>query len=433
MSYVFVIDQQRKPLAPVHPGRARFLLKAGHAAVLRRYPFVIILKGEKQEREAEPLRLKIDPGSKTSGLAVVNDQTGNVLWAAELTHRGSQVKEKLEKRRAWRRSRRHRKTRYRKPRFANRSRKKGWVPPSLKSRIDNIVTWTRRIRTFCPIGAISQELVRFDTQLLEHPTISGVEYQQGTLAGYETKEYLLLKWRHQCAYCQKEEVPLEIEHLIPRSQGGSNRVSNLALACRACNQKKGNLSAEAFGFAHLMAEAKKPLKDAAAVNATRWALYGRLKALGLPLETGTGGGTKYNRSVRHIPKTHWLDACCVGASTPAHLHWQHVVPLLITANGRHSRQMCRTNAFGFPNKAPKATSVVGGLRTGDMVRAVVPTGKKAGTYLGRLAIRATGSCNIKTSRETIQGIHVRYCRPLHRADGYSYQKGTCVSSPDLKV
>lgn len=254
MSYVFVIDQQRKPLAPVHPGRARFLLKAGHAAVLRRYPFVIILKGEKQEREAEPLRLKIDPGSKTSGLAVVNDQTGNVLWAAELTHRGSQVKEKLEKRRAWRRSRRHRKTRYRKPRFANRSRKKGWVPPSLKSRIDNIVTWTRRIRTFCPIGAISQELVRFDTQLLEHPTISGVEYQQGTLAGYETKEYLLLKWGHQCAYCQKQEIPLEIEHLIPRSRGGSNRVSNLALACRACNQKKGNLSAEAFGFAHLMAD-----------------------------------------------------------------------------------------------------------------------------------------------------------------------------------
>ncbi|HET9920968.1 MAG TPA: RRXRR domain-containing protein [Ktedonobacteraceae bacterium] len=87
MSYVFVVDQQRKPLDPVHSGRARFLLKAGHAAVLRRYPFVIILKGEKQECEPEPLLIKIDPGSKTTGLAVVNDQTGKVVWAAELTHR----------------------------------------------------------------------------------------------------------------------------------------------------------------------------------------------------------------------------------------------------------------------------------------------------------------------------------------------------------
>ena len=182
MSFVFVVNQRRKPLDPVHPGRARFLLKSGYAAVLRRYPFTIIMKDEKQDIEPEPLRIKIDPGSKTTGLAVVNDATGQVVWAAELSHRGQRVKENLDKRRACRRSRRQRHTRYRKPRFLNRKRRKGWLPPSLDSRIQNILTWVERIRKFCPIGALSQELVRFDTQLLEHPEISGIEYQQGTCA-----------------------------------------------------------------------------------------------------------------------------------------------------------------------------------------------------------------------------------------------------------
>lgn len=204
-------------------------------------------------------------------------------------------------------------------------------------------------------------------------------------------------------------------------------------ACRPCNQKKDNMTAEECGFPHLMKEAKKPLKDAAAVNTTRWALYERLKAFGLPIETGTGGRTKYNRFLQNIPKTHWLDAVCVGRSTPGELHWCQIVPLLITAMGRHSRQMCRTNTFGFPDKAPKATSVVGGFRTGDRVRAVVTKGKKGGTYTGRIAVRATGSCNIKTKQATIQGIHIRYCFPLHRGDGYSYKIGACASSPDLKV
>lgn len=423
MSLVFVVDQNRKLLDPVHPGRARFLLKAGHAAVLRRYPFVIIMKDDKQEKEPELLRIKIDPGSKTTGLAVVNDRTGQVVWAAEVTHRGQTIKENLDKRRACRRSRRNRKTRYRQARFSNRRRKKGWLPPAVESRMQNILTWINRLCKFCPIGAVSLELVRFDTQLLQNPDIAGMEYQQGTLQGYEIREYLLEKWGRKCVYCQKEDVSLEIEHLIPKSRGGSNRASNLTVACHPCNQKKNNLTAEEFGFPHLMKEAKKPLKDAAAVNITCWTLYERLKALGLPVEVGTGGRTKSNRSIRNIPKTHWLDAACVGQSVPADLFWKKVVPLLVMAAGRHSRQMCRTNTYGFPDKAPKATSVVGGFRTGDMVRAVVPSGKKAGTYVGRIAIRATGSCNVRTKQGTIQGIHVRYCFPLHRADGYSYSKG----------
>jgi hypothetical protein len=264
-------------------------------------------------------------------------------------------------------------------------------------------------------------LVKFDTQLLHDPEISGVEYQHGTLAGYEVREYLLEKWGRACAYCKRTNLPLEVEHMTPTSRHGSDAVWNLTLACRPCNVRKGTRTAGEFGFPELEALGKRPLRDAAAVNITRRALFHRLEALGLPLETGTGGRTKWNRTVRGLPKSHWLDAACVGASTPETLRVAGMRPLQIRATGRHSRQMCRTNAFGFPDKAPKATSVVGGLRTGDMVRAVVAAPSiKAGVYVGRLTVRATGSCDVRTVSGTVQGIHVRYCTPLHRGDGYAY-------------
>jgi RRXRR protein len=76
MSYVFVVDHRRKSLDPIHPGRARYLLKAGHAVVLRRYPFVVMLKESRPADVPAPLRVKLDPGSKTTGIAVVNDAMG---------------------------------------------------------------------------------------------------------------------------------------------------------------------------------------------------------------------------------------------------------------------------------------------------------------------------------------------------------------------
>jgi 5-methylcytosine-specific restriction endonuclease McrA len=321
MSKVFVIDTHTRPLNPIHPGYARKLLKEGKAAVYRRYPFTIILK-RAVNGPAEPLRLKIDPGSKTTGLAIVNDASGEVVWAAELTHRGNTIKEALERRRALRRARRNRKTRYRKPRWSNRKKPKNWLAPSLRSRLDNTITWVQHLLRSCPIAAVSQELVTFDTQLLQHPEIAGKEYQQGTLYGYEVREYVLEKWGRTCAYCGTTDVPLEVEHILCKARGGTNRVINLTLACEACNKKKGTMLVQDFlqekpdVLKRLLAQAKAPLKDAAAVNSTRWALYERLYALGLPIEVGTGGRTKYNRITRKLPKTHWLDAACIGASTP---------------------------------------------------------------------------------------------------------------------
>ncbi len=427
-----MLDTNKQPVDPVDPGKARILLTRGKAAVYRLFPFTIILKAA-VEAPIEPLRVKIDPGSKTTGITIVNDATGEVVFAAELSHQGEAIKKRLDKRRGVRRSRRHRKTRYRQARWRNlRNKKKGWLAPSLQSRITNILTWVNRFRQRCHITAISMELVKFDMQLMEHAEISGVEYQQGTLAGYEVREYLLQKWGRKCAYCGKEKIPLQIEHMVPHAKLGSNRISNLCLACDKCNKAKGTKDIAIFLkkkpdlLKKILAQAKAPLKDAAAVNTTRWELFHRLESLGLPIECGSGGLTKYNRSMRELPKTHWLDAACVGKSTPGYIKVTGVQPLLITANGHGRRRMCAVDENGFTYGNPKQAGRKKGFKTGDIVKAIVTEGKRIGVYVGRVAARATGSFNITTKSGTTQGIGHQYCRALHRSDGYSYQRGSAV-------
>jgi hypothetical protein len=273
------------------------------------------------------------------------------------------------------------------------------------------------------------ELVRFDMQLMENAEVSGVEYQQGTLAGYEARTYLLEKWGRACAYCSANDTPLQVEHIVARAKGGTNRISNLCLACESCNTTKGTLDIAVFlkkkpeVLKHIQSQAKVPFKDAAAVNSTRWALSTRLKATGLPIECGSGGLTKFNRITRGLPKTHWLDASCVGKSTPDVLITKDVVPLLITATGHGSRQMCRPDKYGFVRTKAKGNKKVKGFQTGDIIKAIVTTGTKQGTYTGRVAVRSTGSFNIVTSTQTVQGISHRYCQMVHRSDGYRYPKG----------
>jgi 5-methylcytosine-specific restriction endonuclease McrA len=430
--FVFVLDKNREPLNPTHPARARKLLRTGKASVFKRYPFTIILHDrEVSNSTTTECRLKIDPGAKTTGFAILQDTV--VIWAAELTHRGFTIRDALTSRRQLRRTRRNRKTRYRAARFKNRRRPRGWLPPSLMSRVYNILTWVRRLSKLCPIATISQELVRFDTQKMQNAEISGVEYQQGELAGYEVREYLLEKFNRQCTYCGATDTRLEIDHIDPRSKGGSNRVSNLALACHSCNQAKGNqdirdfLSGSPDILKRVLAKVKKPLADAAAVNATRWMLFEQLKTTGLPVETGTGGQTKFNRTRLSLPKAHWTDALAVGDSTPEQVVIKVAKPLLIKATGYGHRRMCNINKFGFPQVNKKGElalrsriKVVRGFQTGDMVRAVVPSGKNAGTHVGRVTIRATGQFDISTPTRKLQIINSKYCKPVHKQDGYSY-------------
>jgi 5-methylcytosine-specific restriction endonuclease McrA len=420
-NYVLALDTNKRPVDPIHPAAARKLLTEGRVAVFRTYPFTIILK-DKSDAPTKPIEIKLDPGSKTTGIALLSG--GNVIFAAELTHRGQAIKASLESRRAIRRGRRNRHTRYRKARFLNRTRPKGCLAPSLQHRVDTTLTWVNKFIRFSPVTSIAQELVRFDLQQLENPEISGVEYQQGELLGYEVREYLLNKWDRKCTYCKIENVPFQVEHIQPKAKGGSNRISNLCLACEKCNQKKGTkdikdfLAKKPVLLKQIMNQTKRPLKDAAAVNSTRWALFNKLKETGLPVSTGSGGQTKFNRSKLGLPKTHWLDAACVGKVDS--LSVLTTKPLLIKAAGHGTRQMCRTDKFGFPSRYVPRCKFVKGFQTGDIVKAVVTSGKKLGTYVGRVAVRTRGSFNISDKSGLIDSISYQFCKITHHKDGYGY-------------
>lgn len=433
--YVYVLDRSGKPLMPCSEKRARLLLERGRARVHRLVPFVIrLVDRERATCELQPLRLKLDPGSKSTGLALVRDtervdtNTGEIQRGAavlnlfELVHRSRKISEALTARRQMRRRRRGN-LRYRAPRFLNRTRSSGWLAPSLQHRVDTTLAWVTRIQRWAPVSALSSELVRFDMQALDNPDIEGAQYQQGTLAGYEVREYLLEKWDRQCVYCDATGVPLQVEHIHPKARGGTNRVSNLTLACQACNTAKDTLPLEVFvtdqtRLARIQGQLKRPLKDAAAVNSTRKALAQALQATGLPVETGSGGRTKYNRCRLGIPKTHALDAVCVG-DVDVVTNWNKPT-LTLKCTGRGSYQRTRLNQYGFPRGYLMRTKRIKGFATGDLVRAEVPKGKKTGRHRGRVAVRASGSFNIQTGTEVVQGISHRHCQVLQRADGYGY-------------
>ncbi len=280
------------------------------------YNCLIILKKAVDSQEIKQCQLKLDPGSVTTGIALLQDS--KLIWAAELTHRGQQIKDSLESRRSLRRGRRARKTRYRKPRFLNRTREKGWLAPSLEHRV--LTTTLKKV----------------------------------------------------------------------------------------------------------LAQAKSPLKDAAAVNSTRWKLFNTLKETGLPVITGTGAQTKFNRSVQGLPKRHYLDTAMVS-DTPK-LEILTLQPLLIKWAGHRNRQVIHVDKFGF-TRTNKSGEIVRksaiikqfkGFQTGDIVKAIVTKGKKIGSYLGKVAIRSTGSFNIKTVTKPVQGINYKYCSIVHRKDGYLY-------------
>ncbi|MFN2381803.1 MAG: RNA-guided endonuclease IscB [Guyparkeria sp.] len=446
---VLVIDKRKKPLMPCSEKRARLLLDRDRAVVVRVHPFTIRLT-DRVGGKTQPTRLKIDPGSRTTGIALVrecDDGSEHIRWIGEITHRGHVIRDRLAQRRAFRRRRRSQ-LRHRPPRFNNRPRPKGWLAPSLQHRVDTTMAWVERLRRWAPVSAVSQELVRFDMQRKENASISAVAYQRGTLSGTEVREYLLHRHRHQCAYCTglSKDPVLEVEHVEPRSRGGSNRVANLVISCRDCNQAKDNRTAGEWSGslgqstsldrtrkanAERVDAGKRPsLRDASAVNSTRWAIFAALKGTGLPVTTGTGGRTKWNRQRLGIPKGHALDAACVG-TVEAVTNW-NVPALAIKASGRGSYQRTRLTRHGFPRGYLMRCKQVHGFQTGDHVRADVTTGKKAGQYTGRVAVRASGRFNIQTASGVVQGIGHRHCTLTQRADGYGYYVQSKIATTDTE-
>jgi 5-methylcytosine-specific restriction endonuclease McrA len=422
---VFVLDKHGTPLQPTTPARARKLLATGRAVVARHTPFVIRLKDRTAAAsQIGGVDIGIDPGSKHTGIAVFTTHAGERQgrYSVQLDHRGATIRKKLEQRAAYRRGRRTRNLRYRAPRFLNRTRPKGWLPPSLRHRVDTTTSWVDRLARWAPVRAVHVERVAFDTHAISAGRpLEGAEYQHGTLHGTEIREYLLAKFGRACSYCATMGVPLNIDHIRPRSQGGSDRVSNLTLACIPCNQAKGSLPVEEFAprrAADILKRAKAPLLDAAAVNATRWALWRALNAR-FPTRTASGGRTKWNRTRCGLPKTHTLDALAVGILDTVTV-WPTTV-LVVKATGRGTYARTRTDKHGFPRLRLPRTKQFFGYATGDLVRAFVPSGKNAGTHTGRVAVRSSGSFAVRTASGLYTARHTHF-RLLQRADGYAYTR-----------
>jgi hypothetical protein len=329
---VFVLNMRGNPLMPTTPKKARKLLEQYRAKVVQRTPFTIQLLYATGETKQD-ITLGIDPVYSYIGYSVVSDTTELIAGEVELRN---DIMKLLEQRASYRRTRRGRLW-HREPRFNNRGRDNGWFAPSIQHKLDSHINFIDRIKSILPITKTVIEIASFDQQKMQNPEISGVEYQQGELLGYEIREYLLEKWKRTCAYCSKTDMPLEIEHIIPRSRGGSNRVSNLTIACHACNQAKDNMTAEEFGHPTIQAKAKKPLKSAAFMNIVKKRLANILDC-----EVTYGYITKHDRIKLGLAKIHANDAFVIASGNTQHRCKTDTVTLK-----RRNNRSIQTNRKGF--------------------------------------------------------------------------------------
>ena len=418
---VLVIDKHKKPCNTISNAYARILLFNKQAVIHKRFPFTIRLKNDNAVLKDRAYTVKIDPGSRTTGVAIV-DNKDQVVMLAEIEHRGHIVKKKLNQRRAVRNSRRQRKTRYRPARFFNRVRPKGWLAPSVKSRADNVINFIKKYKKFLNINKVMIENVSFDVAQMSSDTkLLGNDYQEGNLYQNKLRSFIFNRSNGKCVYCGAKAE--EIDHIVPRANGGTNSPYNLVASCRVCNQMKSNLTLKAFGklvgkdFSHL--KPKKLPKDAAIVQIARNYTIRKIKDIIPNTISYVSWLTKYNRDQLGLPKEHYYDALSVG-KIPSKFNFLIDKILQISAQGRGSRQMCRMDKYGFPRTSPKGSKSVKGFQTGDMVKAIVPKGPKAGEYIGRVVVHSYGYFDVQTKIKKIRGIGHQYFYLIQRGDGYSY-------------
>jgi hypothetical protein len=281
------------------------LLEQKKAEVLSRKPFTIKLLFD-CEKKTQPIKLGIDAGYSMIGFSATTKI--EELICGELGLR-KDVSKKMQEKAMYRRGRRN-KLWYRQARFNNRKIENGWFAPSIQHKLNTHIRLIEKIKTLLPITELTVEIANFDQQKMMNAEISGVEYQQGELQGYEVREYLLEKFNRTCVYCKKTNIPLQVEHIIPKSKGGSDRVSNLAIACEPCNLKKGSMSAVEFGFPDIQKQAKVSLKSTAFMNSVKKSLVQKLDC-----NSTYGYITKHDRIKIGLGKSHVNDAFVISGGS----------------------------------------------------------------------------------------------------------------------
>ena len=417
---VYVINKHGKPLMPCKPRKARLLLKNKQAKILKYEPFTIQLlygsSGYKQK-----VSLGIDAGSKHVGASATTKK--QELYASQTELRGDMIVKLLSDRRELRRSRRSRKTRYRKPRFLNRvhSKHKGWLSPSIENKINTHIRIIDDVYKLLPIYNIIVETASFDIQKFKNKDISGKEYQEGEQLGFSNvREYVLYRDNHTCQCCHgklKDNI-LQVHHIESRKTGG-NAPNNLITLCKTCHTKYHS------GEISLPSKIHRGIrfKDATFMGIMRWTLYERLKKLYKNVSMTYGYITKYKRIKYNIEKSHVADAFCIANNLNAkrlnHYYLQKQVR-------RHNRKLHKSKIYsGGYRKNNQAKYSVFGFHLFDKIKY-----NNIDCFIfGR---RSSGSFDIrKLNGEVIShGISYKKLKLVEYRKSLLIEKEVCGASPN---
>jgi N6-L-threonylcarbamoyladenine synthase len=354
---VFVISSRGKPLMPTYPRKARILLRQGKAKVVRRTPFTIQLLGP-SGGNAQPISLGVDAGTQHIGLSATTPK--QVLFEAETLLR-TDIQDLLATRKAFRKTRRGRKTRYRQPRFLNRKNRVGKLPPSVQNKVDAHVKVVQRVCRLLPVSSITVETAQFDIQKIKNPDIRGVEYQQGPQMDFwNAREYVLFRDQHKCQRCRgkSRDKILSVHHIETRKTGGDSP-DNLITLCRTCHK-----TIHREDLAHLFKRARKSFRDASQITTMRKFVLSAIRTTHPVVHETYGYITKYVRIANGLGKSHTVDArCCSGNPLAV-----PTTPFLIKQVRGQNRQLHKATFLkGGGRKANKAPRYLFGFQLFDKV------------------------------------------------------------------
>lgn len=415
---VFVKNKHGENLMPCKPSKARKLLKQNKAKIINYEPFTIQLlhgsSGHKQDVE-----IGVDLGAKHIGIAIQSED--KVITKGEIELR-QDVKSLLETRKQHRRSRRGRKTRYRKPRFDNRKRSEGWLPPSTQSRIDNTFHWIDRFVDLLPNPKLNIEVGKFDVQKMINPNIEGVDYQEGQTYGYYNKRYYILdRDNYTCQVCKKKGKILQTHHIIYKSHGGSDRADNLITVCTDCHTSKNHKEGGVL-YDWMIKKKKTPsYKEAPFMNIIRQRIFQKYPNANIVY----GSWTTPKRKELGLEKTHYNDALVISQVEKDFIDTVGIFKVKQFRKKKRSlHEATARKGRKEPNKTQKRNSKNTKCRNGyylnDKVKAFGKVGFISGFSSGGCYIKDIESNYITTPNKTYKRVNFKHLEFVNHNNNWQF-------------
>jgi hypothetical protein len=344
---VFILNKNGKPLMPCSFKKSKQLVREGKALVIKRSPFTIQMNyGSTGYRQK--INLGIDSGYENIGFSARTDKEELISGTVKLDGR---TKERLDEKRMYRRGRRN-KLWYREPRWLNRTKPEGWLPPSIERRYQTHLILIERIKKLIPISKVIIEIAKFDIQKLENPDIKGKEYQQGSLYEYQNvRSYLMSREKGLCEYCKKDfkNSSSHIHHRKPRNKNGNNRLGNLMLLHKDCHKK---IHKKPELLKKYEKTSVKSYKQSTFMSIINKRFFNDIK----DLEVTYGNITFVNRNKLGLIKTHYNDAFVISGG----ITQKRIKPFKVTQKHRNNRVL-QMNRKGFKPSIKRNRSIIAPL------------------------------------------------------------------------